>query len=201
MASKTQDTIKGATTGAVTGATIGSAVPVIGTAWGAGVGGVLGGLGGYLGYMPGTGEGEGDDANNTITAMKQAAGKYDQYRPELMQARMNALNTALGAFSPVNTALGRMYGPEAQFDLSKAAVNPFAVGSSANPGSNAPAAAPPQGAPQGDRSWSDIGKDLATPVMPWHIATDLKKGDYAHAIGGPMTTTRRLAVEGLKKIF
>lgn len=200
MASKTQDALKGGVTGASVGA--------VGGPWSAAIGGGLGAVGGYLGWMPGTGQGDGNDANNTISAMKAAGAKYDQYRPELMQARMNALNSALGAFSPVNAALGRMYGPDAQFDLSKAAVNPFALGSSANPG---PAAAAPKpksawGESKGSGNKSqltrtDDAKGMLNQMMPWSQVNDLRNGDYLGAAGGPVVHGIRDGVGAIRSLF
>ncbi len=54
-----------------------------------------------------------------LAAMRQAADQYAQARPAYMQARMNALGNLAGLFRPVNTALGQMYGPGAQFDMSQ----------------------------------------------------------------------------------
>ena len=47
------------------------------------------------------------------------------YRPVQQQARMNALQQSMSLFNPVNSALGQMYGPGAQFDLNAASQNPL----------------------------------------------------------------------------
>lgn len=60
-----------------------------------------------------------------IAGMKEAAQHYAAYRPIANQQRMNALNKMGHLFEPVNNALGQMYGPQAQFDLSSMGESPM----------------------------------------------------------------------------
>lgn len=62
---------------------------------------------------------------NLLARMKQGAIAQQAYRPELAQARVNAAQQTGSLFSPVNVALGGMYGPGAQFDLMAAAQSPM----------------------------------------------------------------------------
>ena len=50
---------------------------------------------------------------------------YEQYRPEVFQARLQAMRQAMGAFQPYNQLLGQMYGPQFQTDMSQFWQNPF----------------------------------------------------------------------------
>lgn len=68
-------------------------------------------VGGFLG------DSRSDKAGKAkLEAMRDAAMQYASYRPIAMQQRMNALNNLAGLFTPVNAALGQMYGPRATFD-------------------------------------------------------------------------------------
>lgn len=58
----------------------------------------------------------------TWNAMAQ---NYQAYRPEAAQARLNALNSQMSMFAPVNAALGQMYGNGAQFNMDQALNNPL----------------------------------------------------------------------------
>lgn len=57
--------------------------------------------------------------------MHQAGLNYQAYRPELANARLNALNQQASMFRPVHAMLGQMYGPQAQMDMTQAAQNPM----------------------------------------------------------------------------
>lgn len=48
-----------------------------------------------------------------------------KYRPELMQARMNAMGQMSHAFEPMNAMMGQAYGPQAQFDIQSMIKNPY----------------------------------------------------------------------------
>lgn len=61
---------------------------------------------------------ENPEEENLQQTMEQARQAYGQYRPLMEEARMNALRQTLDTFQPVNQALGEMYGPSAQMDLS-----------------------------------------------------------------------------------
>lgn len=61
-----------------------------------------------------------------LAAMEQAAGLYQEQRPYLMDARMNALQQGGMAFNPVNEALSKMYGPGAQTDVQAMLQQPMA---------------------------------------------------------------------------
>jgi hypothetical protein len=58
-------------------------------------------------------------------SMHNMALAYQAYRPEVAQARMQALNNQMSMFAPLNAMLGQMYGQGAQFDLSKATQSPL----------------------------------------------------------------------------
>lgn len=65
-------------------------------------------------------------AEGRMTGQMHLAGQnYQAYRPEVAQARLNALNQQASMFRPVNAMLGQMYGPQAQMDMSAAAQNPM----------------------------------------------------------------------------
>jgi hypothetical protein len=126
---KAQDTIGDTATGAGIGATIGGPV-------GAGIGAGAGALYGIFG------DNRSDAANAHAAEFGKAADAYEAYRPVAIQARMNALKNAFSLFSPVQGALGNMYGGAApQFDMSKAFQSPFA--GTAGPGGQPPPAAAP----------------------------------------------------------
>jgi hypothetical protein len=53
-------------------------------------------------------------------SFSEAAAVYHAMRPELQDARMNALRQTMSLYQPVNRALGQMYGPGSQLDISGA---------------------------------------------------------------------------------
>ncbi len=59
--------------------------------------------------------------------MHGVAKSYQAYRPEVAQARMNALNNQMSMFGPVNNMLGQMYGPDAQFSNAQATQSPLST--------------------------------------------------------------------------
>ena len=54
-----------------------------------------------------------------IDQMRQAATSYQNYRPEVAQARMNSLHQGLQMMSPYTQAMEQMYGPGSTPDFSK----------------------------------------------------------------------------------
>lgn len=67
-----------------------------------------------------------EEAN--AAAMAEAVRSYKEYRPENINARMNAFHSMSNVFSPMNNLMGQMYGPGAQIDMSKVVQNPFSQG-------------------------------------------------------------------------
>lgn len=56
------------------------------------------------------GGGQSDAQAGQTAALRQAAENAQAYRPEAMQARLNLLNKATGAYQGMNNALETMYG-------------------------------------------------------------------------------------------
>ena len=92
----------------------------------------LGGLGRGLGDffmkdLPGmAGLRRSDQEKAMVQALQQSAQDYQQYRPEIAQARMQALQQSLSLLDPYNRALEEMYGPGAAPDYSQLLQNPMA---------------------------------------------------------------------------
>ena len=59
--------------------------------------------------------------------MQDAQQKMWVYRPQAMDARMNAMGNMSHAFTPANNMLTQMYGPGAAIDMSKMVQNPFSA--------------------------------------------------------------------------
>ena len=80
-----------------------------------------------------------DDPNEAKVqqALERMKRAYAEYRPQVEQGHMNALNQELGAYSGANEQLKHMYGPQAGVDLQALGQNQL------HPGG----AAPPTGAP------------------------------------------------------
>ena len=57
--------------------------------------------------------------------MHMAALNAQAYRPEMAQARLNALGNQLSAYQPMNNVLGAMYGRQNQIDTTQAMKNPM----------------------------------------------------------------------------
>lgn len=95
-------------------------------------------VGGLLGGIFGNPE---EEAHQK--ALQQARQDMYKYRPEAMDARMNAMGTMSHAFEPVNNMMGQAYGPGAQQDWSQLIKNPFSdeaiarMRQQANPNTNA----------------------------------------------------------------
>lgn len=75
-------------------------VPVLGT-----LAGIAEGVGQGLGLV------DNPEQGNVDQAFQQSAQAYQQYRPQMIQARIQALNQALGVLQGPNNLLERMYGP------------------------------------------------------------------------------------------
>jgi hypothetical protein len=65
-------------------------------------------MGGMLSGLLGGGESAGQEAQ--LASMAASREDIQQYRPEAMQARINALKNASGAYQGANNALQTMYG-------------------------------------------------------------------------------------------
>lgn len=57
--------------------------------------------------------------------MARAQQQYREYRPQIMEARMNAFNNTSNAFSPVNNLIGQMYGQQYMPNMQQIVQNPF----------------------------------------------------------------------------
>lgn len=77
-------------------------------------------VGGLLGGIFGNPEQEAHEK-----ALKRAQQEMFQYRPEALDARMNAMHSMAGAFGPANNMMGQMYGSGAQMDVGSMIQNPF----------------------------------------------------------------------------
>ncbi len=58
-------------------------------------------------------------------AFADAHAALMKYRPQAMQARMNAMGSMQHAFDPMNNLMGQMYGPQAMQNMSQTMQNPF----------------------------------------------------------------------------
>ena len=58
-------------------------------------------------------------------ALADAARAYEEYRPLQGQNYQNSLNSQLSMYQPVQNALGKMYGPDAQTDYTQASQSPI----------------------------------------------------------------------------
>lgn len=65
-------------------------------------------MGGILGGLLGGGSSGADQ--NQLAALQNAALAFQQYRPEAMQGRLNALSNISTAYQPANNLLQTMYG-------------------------------------------------------------------------------------------
>ena len=57
--------------------------------------------------------------------MAKSVQAYQQYRPQIMQAGMNAFGNQAAAFAPTNQLISDMYGPQYATDMRKLVQNPF----------------------------------------------------------------------------
>jgi hypothetical protein len=111
-------------TGGTQGAALGTSIM---PGWGTAGGAVAGALGGLFGLWPGTGEGSPEAAQKKHEEnLRKAMEMYQAYRPQALEARLQAMRQAAGMMQPVSTALQRMYGPSAGFDPTAGFQNPFA---------------------------------------------------------------------------
>lgn len=69
------------------------------------------------------------DPNQEAHQQQLAQNKADiaAYRPEVLRARLNAMNQGALAFNPLNNLMGQMYGQGAQMDMKQMMQNPFAT--------------------------------------------------------------------------
>src|SRR6476620_2580335 len=58
-------------------------------------------------------------------AMRDASAALMRYRPDAMNARMNAMGSMQHAFDPMNNLMGQMYGPQSQMNMQQTLQNPF----------------------------------------------------------------------------
>lgn len=122
---------------------------------GGGGGGLLGGLGLDMGLynMPIIGSFFQNPNEIHQQQQMQAMGQtYGQYRPEMAQAQMNAMNGSMQAMSPYNNAMAMMYGPG--FQQSPQIQNPMSdrmmgMGNPAMPGQQVPQGGEGSGGPMG----------------------------------------------------
>lgn len=80
-------------------------------------------VGGLAGGIFGNPEEEAHQA-----ALKKAQQDMMAYRPDAMNARMNAMGNMAHAFDPMNAMMGQMYGPQAQMNMQQTLQNPFPQG-------------------------------------------------------------------------
>lgn len=95
--------------------------------------------------LQGVGATENPYGDDIIRAMQDAQAKYEAYRPEHMQARMQGMHNAFSVFDPANKMLADMYGPGVGVNWQGAISNPFPQApppSEAQPTSPAPKANP-----------------------------------------------------------
>lgn len=60
---------------------------------------------------------ENPDEQAKLKRMVQANQQIQAYRPQMADARLRAMQQQMGAYAPMNRALGQMYGPGAQLDM------------------------------------------------------------------------------------
>lgn len=56
--------------------------------------------------------------------LRNIAAAYQQMRPEVAQAKSQAIQNSLGALAPANNMLAMMYGPQAMMDFQQMGANP-----------------------------------------------------------------------------
>lgn len=99
---------------------------------------------------------EGKANAQKMNLMNQATQSYEDYRPIAAQQNMNALQQKTGLLQPLNGALGKMYGADAQMDLKAASQNPFA-GVAGATGQGPLAGTRPSDADPSVTKWTNIG--------------------------------------------
>lgn len=70
-------------------------------------------MGGIIGGIFG-GSGNTEAERGQLESLRNAAMAFQQYRPEAMQARLNALSNISTAYQPANNLLETMYGGSGQ---------------------------------------------------------------------------------------
>lgn len=99
---------------------------------------------------------EGKANAQKMNLMNQATQSYEDYRPIAAQQNMNALQQKTGLLQPLNGALGKMYGADAQMNLQAASQNPFA-GIAGATGQTPQTGARPSDADPSVTKWTGIG--------------------------------------------
>lgn len=111
--------VSGALSGGASGAAAGSVFGPWGTAIGGGLGALIGGI---------SGASSDDAAEEKLRMLEKLAMAYQAARPEFAQSRVNAMNQTMGAFKPLNAAIGANAGRGAMMDLDAIARNPLTPG-------------------------------------------------------------------------
>lgn len=86
-------------------------------------------------------------AKAKIAGMQRAGNDYAAYRDINARQRLNSMDSLAGMFQPANNALGQMYGPGAQIDLSRMSRDPRVPQNYNHPSEGVPA--PVQMGPDG----------------------------------------------------
>ena len=115
-------------------------------------------VGGLLGGIFGNPE---EEAHQK--ALHKAQQEMYQYRPELMQVRMNTMGQMSHAFEPMNNLMAQAYGPQAQFDIQSMVKNPFSQDAQDRMYQQAH---PPKAAPS-RMGMQPVGPDGRTPMSQW----------------------------------
>lgn len=111
-------------------------------------------------------------------AMQNASTAMMRYRPDAMNARMNAFGSMQHAFDPMNNLMGQMYGPAAQQNFGQTLQNPFPKAMQSN---MIDQAFTPQLAPGMEKDLSRMPKaiqDRARKQIANKAASDQKKAGY-----------------------
>ena len=130
-------------------------------------------VGGLAGGIFGNPEEEAHEA-----ALQKARGEMLAYRPDAMNARMNAMGSMSHAFDPMNNMMGQMYGPQAQMDMNKTIQNPFPQAMQSN---MVEQAFKPQMSAGLTKDFSKFPKAIQEQIMAAQAkqgATDQKKAGY-----------------------
>lgn len=110
--------------------------------------------------------------------MMDASAAMMRYRPDAMNARMNAFGSMQHAFDPMNNLMGQMYGPAAQQNFGQTLQNPFPK---AMQSSMVEQAFTPQLSPGMEKDLSRMPKQIqerARQQMANKAATDRQKAGY-----------------------
>ncbi len=111
-------------------------------------------------------------------AMSDASAAMMRYRPDAMNAHMNAFGSMQHAFDPMNNLMGQMYGSGAQQNFGQTLANPFPK---AMQSSMVDQAFTPQLSPGMEKDLSRMPQqiqDRARAAMANKATTDSKKAGY-----------------------